>query len=127
MIATIYWLFTCGKFIYFLYFWQHYIVLMAFFSNITHSNQGDQDSHFLFYNKAHGRWSTLLGAPREWELKPSFDPGMPGAGVPSIGSQGLLPPRVSLRVQKNPPAIQETWEMQVQSLGGEDPLEEGKW
>ena len=25
---------------------------------------------------------------------------------------------------KNPPATQETWEMQVQSLGREDPLEE---
>ena len=28
--------------------------------------------------------------------------------------------------KKNPPAAQETQEMQVQSLDGEDPLEEGK-
>jgi len=27
-------------------------------------------------------------------------------------------------VAKNPPAVQETWEMRVDSLGGEDPLEE---
>ena len=43
---------------------------------------------------------------------------------PPLLVASLFPPRVSLTVQKNPPATQETWEMQVQSLAGEDPLEE---
>ena len=52
-----------------------------------------------------------------------FSGDMPSSGI--VGLYGSFMGFLGGSAVKNPPAIQETQEAQVRSLGGEDPLEEG--